>query len=173
MFYWSPARSLIVKPFEVSWLFICEPMQSLRTEAVSCLLILLIVCSLMQPLPAHPDTAADILCQKRKIALARDREIRKDCHDMHVVFWVKIRVTKPLEEFLLWAFRELSLEHVVFESDTIKTWELCRQQNYLPHINWVFWEAKMCSKKQNSNWDGERCRGPFQTWFASGTSCTS
>lgn len=111
--------------------------------------------------------------ERRKIALARDREIRKDCHDMHVVFWVKIRATKSLKEFLLWACRELRLEHVVFESDTIKTWKLCRQQNYLPHINWVFWEAKMCSKKQNSNWDGEGCRGPFQTCFASGTSCTS
>lgn len=47
---------------------------------------LLIVCLLMQPLSAHPDTAADILCQKREIALARDRKIRQDCHDMHVVF---------------------------------------------------------------------------------------
>lgn len=62
----------------------------------------------MQPPPAHPDTAADILCQKWKIAPARDGKIRKDCHDMHVVFWVEIRGTKSLEEFLLSAFRKPS-----------------------------------------------------------------
>lgn len=90
-------------------------LRRLQVVSVLCPLIFLLVCSLMQPPPAHPDTAADILCQKWKIAPARDGKIRKDCHDMHVVFWVKTGGTKSLKEFLLSAFIELN-SPVVFES---------------------------------------------------------
>lgn len=151
-------------------------LRQLEVLSVSCRLIFLPVCSLMQPPPAHPDTAADILCQRWKIAPARDGKIRKDCHDMHVVYWVKIRGAKSLEEFLLSAFIELSSEQrlnslVLFKSERERS---CKHQNCLHHTvyrkeNRACWETKMWSKNQNSNWEG--CRGPFQTCFASGTVC--
>lgn len=125
-------------------------MQSLRTEAmieilsIQRRLILHVVCWLMQPLPAHPDTAADILCQKRKIALASDGKIRKDCQDMHVVSWVKIRATMSLKEFVLSAFREQggSSKHVGFESDAIKNLGDCAESPTICYI------LTKCSEKR-------------------------
>lgn len=85
--------------------------------SVSCPLIFLLVCSLNQPPPAHPDTAADILFHKWKIGPARDGKIKKDCHDTHVVFWGKIRGTISLKGFLQsWVQNKESLKR---ESVTI------------------------------------------------------
>lgn len=169
-------------------------LRRLEVISVSCQLIFLLVCSLMQPPPAHPDTAADILCQKWKIAPARDGKIRKDCHDMHVVFWVKIRGTKSLKEFLLSAFIELSSEqrlnspvafetlrqflyasrnvvHIVYQNQH----RSCANSRTICHIHCIvqrklsLLKNQNVVKKQNSNWKG--CRGPFQTCFASGIVC--
>lgn len=187
---------------EIRWLLICEPANNFRPQAVKvisvlCQLIFLLVCSLMLPLPAHPDTAADILCQKWKIVPAGDGKIRNDCHDMHVVFWVEIRGAILLKEFLLSAFIELSSEQrlnspaalesdkeIVFYASTFVAHIVRHHWNqHASHANNRTIFHIHCIRKrkqsvlgnqnvvtkQNSNWDG--CRGPFQTCFASGTVC--
>lgn len=116
-------------------------------------------CWLMQPLPAHPDTAADILCQKRKIALASDGKIRKDCQDMHVVSWGKIRATMSLKEFVLSAFREQggSSKHVGFLNQTLsETWKTVqRAQLFATYPRSVLRNRDVVKKtKQQLRWRG-------------------